>query len=145
MMATWTPGMLKVKRRASSGQTFCGGAGEARAGGGRFLSPRGEAGGPGGGFCITRGVGGGLPFALADEDEILAAMAEMLAEEFFGAGVTGGGVDHVDAGIEQRVDRVCGALLVGAEIGDGGGAKAQRGDGEAGFAEGVAGHGGIVG
>src|SRR5205807_610346 len=62
--------------------------------------------------------------------------ADGVADQLLRAFVAGGGVDEVDAVIEEIVEDVGDAVLVRLEVADGGAAEAEGGDLEIGPAEG---------
>ena len=62
-------------------------------------------------------------------------MADGLADRRFRTRVTGGGVDQIDAPVEQGVENVGDLALVRFEEPDGRAAKPEDGDLQAGFAE----------
>lgn len=80
--------------------------------------------------------------ALGEEEEVVAAVGEGVADEFLGAGIALGGVDDVAAGVEGLVEDEGGGLLVGFLVADFSAAEADGGDIHAGAAEGAFFHGG---
>ena len=70
-----------------------------------------------------------------NEDNIVAVALECLAQARFGAHVHRGGVEEVDAAVEQEVDELAGLLGRRFEEPDRRGAEAEAGDVEVGLSE----------